>query len=203
MKRKIALLTGLALMLLSLAAPSASAEAPEWLSDIEKDETQVGEEEFHFSGTVSWATNFTTAGSCNVTFTGMGVNVDEELTGAIEQGTVLQGGCGTSLVGCAFVPTLEGFPWKLTGETVTGELGVKISGIKVTAHFGSYCQLKGYPSTLTLSGSATGLVEANEKCLNFENHKDDMLHSTVIGVDMEGAICLPFNEKGGPGSGMG
>lgn len=184
--RKIMLLGAMAMVATAMAAPAAQAEVPQWLHNGTPIE---GEEELHLLGELGSTTggNFVT-GPCPVTYEGTASNVNGMASGTITSITI-QGQCETSAGGCFASPTVENFPWILTGTTVTEVPGLEISGLKFINHYQGSCPIP--VSTVTVAGIATSIVDENG-CLSFEEHQDDLLtHVTLptIPVDTLGSLC--------------
>jgi len=183
--KRMLLLVAMALGAVAVAAPAAQGDAPEWYHG----ETKVtGEEELHLEGSFSWTPEGSFfSGPCALTLKGTGSNVAGMAAGTITDAEI-QNTCETSVPTCNVSKTLEGFPWSLTGATVTDLSGVEINGVQYTVHFeGTNCPVP--LPTLTITGSITGLVD-EEGCLSFEEHRDD-LHLTIapIVIDVRGKLC--------------
>jgi len=186
--KKIMLLASMAMAAVAFAAPAAQADAPEWYHGPNK---LVGEEDLHIDAELESTTGSGfISGPCEITFEGTASNVNGMASGTITGGDVLNANdtCETNVETCDVVATLEGFPWSVTGTTVTGEPGVEISGAQFTNHYeGTNCPVP--LPTLTATGTATGIVD-EEGCISFEEHQDDMhLSIAPIAVDILGSAC--------------
>jgi len=194
--RKMLLLAGTALAAIAFAVPAAAqAEAPEWLTE-PGGATLLGEAQLHMAGELSWKSGALTSGPCAVTFEGVAKNEKEMAAGQLESGESLSHPCPTNLPGCTVTPDFANFNWAITGVTVTGELGLEIRSVTSTATYPAFCQSTyGLPKEVSTTGTATGLVEANEECISFEGHQDDLFievggQHTGNKVDLEGVLCI-------------
>jgi len=190
--KKIMLLASMAVAAVAFAAPAAQAMAPQWYHGGANPIT--GTQALHITGnlsnTVIGGGGFIT-GPCEVTFEGTASNVNGMASGSITGGTISPE-CETNVEGCTVITTLQAFPWSLTGVTVTDTTGVEISGVQFEYHYigGAACPVP--VSTIMATGTTTTTVEANPKCLSFENHTDAMVtHAPLptITVDTLGTIC--------------
>jgi len=182
--QKIMLLAVMAMATAAFAAPAAQADAPEW----HHGEDTIIEEDLHITGYLSSTTNGAfISGPCEVTFEGVAKNENGMAAGTITGGA-MQSTCGTSVATCNVTPTPEGFPWNLTGATLTEQPGVEIGHIKMTMHYeGTNCPVP--RPTLTATGYATGIVDGGG-CLSFEDHQDGMhLAIAPVVLDLRGTIC--------------
>jgi len=186
--KKMLLLVAMALGAVAVAAPAAQGEAPEWYHGPNK---LVGEEDLHVVGEFESTTGSGFfIGPCGVTYEGTASNVNGMASGSITGGDILNASntCPTNIATCSIVPTLEGFPWSLTGTTVTEAPGVEINGVRMTIHYeGTNCPVP--LPTLTAAGSTTGIVEEGG-CLLLEEHLDDVfLTIAPVSVDFLGGFC--------------
>lgn len=183
--KKIMLLVAISLAAVAMIAPEAQADAPEWYHG---EETIAGEEDLHLVGTLSTSISVFIAGGCEVTYEGTISNTEGMASGAITGGQI-QHICPTSNPSCTITPTLQNFPWTLTGTTVTGEPGVEIVGAQFEIHYLGSCPLP--VSTLMMTGTATGLVDENG-CLSLEGHQDDIVSHAPLPTwlfDTRGILC--------------
>jgi hypothetical protein len=189
--KKIMLLASMAMAAVAFAAPAAQAMAPEWYHN---GNTLQGEAPLHVTGELASTViggGGLISGPCEVTFEGVAENVNGMASGTITGGAI-QEECETNVAGCTITPTLQAFPWTVTGVTITGTTGVDISGAQFENHYmGATCPVP--VSTIMATGTATGLVDVNDHhCLDFNNHTDDMLtHAPLptLTVDILGTVC--------------
>lgn len=188
--KKIMLLASMAIAAVAFAAPAAQADAPEWFHG----DTPVGgeaeAEALHVVGELSSRLTVGTlvSGPCEVTFEGEAWNENGMAEGIITGGNI-EHTCETSTAGCTITPTLQEFPWTLTGTTVTGEPGVEIVGAQFENHYLGSCPVP--VTTIMATGTATGIVD-DEGCLSMEGHTDDMVtHAPLptLTVDIIGGVC--------------
>jgi len=191
--KKIMLLASMAVAAVAFAAPAAQAMAPQWYHGGEAPIT--GTQALHVTGSLS--SNVVgsplISGPCTVTFEGTASNVNGMASGSITGGNISPS-CETNTEGCTIVPTLQAFPWTLTGITVTETTGVEITGAQFENHYVSAepgdCPVP--VTTIMATGTATGTVEANPKCISFENHVDAMqTHAPLptLTVNILGTVC--------------
>lgn len=195
--RKMVLVAGMAMAAVAMAAPAARGDAPEWYHEGVPIGGPGESEALHVIGELS--SNPHTgpvptfvSGPCEVTFAGEAWNANGMAEGVITGGTI-QHICDTSVEKCKFTPTLQNFPWTLTGTTVTGEPGVEIAGAQFENHYineaAGACPLP--VLTIKVPGTATGIVDENG-CLSFAGHTDDMLtHAPLptLEINIDGIVC--------------
>jgi hypothetical protein len=190
--KKIMLLASMAMAIVAAMAPAAQAEAPEWLHEGVAIE---GEEELHMTGFLSSTTGAGfISGPCGVTLEGTAENVGGVASGQITGG-IVQEECEANVQNCTFTPTLKNFPWTITGTTVTGQQGVKISGATFLYHYMGQCPVP--TTTIAASGTMTGIVE--EGSLSFEGHQDDLFLEAPfppISFNILGGLCDTTLELG-------
>lgn len=196
--KKIMLLASMAMAAVAFAAPAAQA-SPEWFHNGVRVKGPGQAKVLHVTGKLSSEvieTGGFTSGPCEVTFEGEAWNENNMADGVITGGSI-QHICNTNAPGCTITPTLENFPWNITGTTVTDEENaIEITGAQFTNHYigGAACPVP--VSTIMATGTATGIVEPDESgknsCLDFENHIDHLTtHAPLptLTVDIEGTVC--------------
>jgi len=192
--KKIMALGAMAMAAVAMSAPTAQAMTPQWYHN---GAILEGQAALHITGKLSTTIiggGGLISGPCEVTFAGEASNVNGMATGTINDG-IISPVCETNVEGCTIKPTMEGFPWTLTGITVTETTGVEISKVQFTTHYISKepgdCPVP--VSTILKTGTMTGQVEStNLKCITFENHTDSLVtHAplpTLTG-DVLGTLC--------------
>jgi len=189
--KKIMLLSAMAMVATVMSVPTAQAMAPQWYHGDANPIT--GTQALHLTGELAntvVGSGFA-SGPCTVTFEGTASNVNGMASGTITGGTI-QHICETNVEGCTVTPTLQNFPWTLTGVTVTDDTGIEINGYQSETHYvgGVACPVP--VSTIMATGTATGIVEDNPKCITFENHTDALqTHAPLptLTVNLKGTIC--------------
>jgi len=164
---------------------------PEWHHNGSVLAGEAGPQELHLVGELSSFLSSFQSGPCEVTFEGEAWNENEMADGVINGGEI-QGSCATSAAGCTVSPTLQNFPWTLTGTEVTGELSaIEIVGMQFETHYvgGGSCPLP--VATIMWTGTATGVAEI-EGCISFEEHQDDLLTHAPLpttSINLQGSLC--------------
>jgi len=200
--KKIMLLASMAMAAVAFAAPAAQATAPEWYHGGVKVGGQANAKTLHVTGSLSSevvGTGFE-SGPCEVTFSGLAWNENNMADGEITGGSFHTHTCETNVEGCTITPTLQNFPWNITGVTITpgatppakAGSGIEIQGAQFENHYiGGTCPVP--VSTIMATGTATAYVDTNSnKCLDFENHIDGMqTHAPLptLTVDIRGTVC--------------
>jgi len=200
--KKIMLLASMAMAAVAFAAPAAQATAPEWYHEGTKVGGEAEAKTLHVTGKLS--SNVVgsplVSGPCEVTFKGLAWNENNMADGVITEGSFHTHTCETNFEGCTITPTLQKFPWDVTGVTITPGTEDEGKGLEITpAQFENH-YISDEPgdcpvpvSTIMATGTATGYVDAaDNKCLDFENHIDAMqTHAPLptLTVDILGTVC--------------
>jgi hypothetical protein len=183
--KKLLLLASMAFAALAFAAPAAQAES--WFSD--PGEIELGNEEeatpITVAGELSSTSNGITTGPAVVHGSGAlwndgtghakGVITAFKITGELNIKGIPKS--------CEVTGTAEALPWVIT---TTSKKVIDIKGLQYTNHYNHACQTFGFPATLTVSGTATGVLSGD--AIVFTNAGDLTAAGGLVAITQDGSI---------------
>jgi hypothetical protein len=186
-KKLLLLLASMALAAVAFAAPAAQAES--WFAD--PGEIELGDEDnatpITLAGELSWTANGIPTGPAVVHGSGSlwndgtghakGVITAFSITGELSPGPIPKT--------CTVTSTTENLPWTIT--TTSGKV-IDIKGTQFTNHYNHTCQTFGFPATLTVSGTATGVLSGD--AIVFTNAGDMTAVGGQVPVTLNGSVSI-------------